>query len=894
MGQVDYRLTFSKPVAIKPAPGFRPFDPSDIEQSIVDRFEQQVNEHSSRIAVRTRDRELTYHALNCGSNAIARKIVNSCGNGEAPVALLLEQGAAAVTAILAVLKAGKIYVPIDPTDPTERISTILHNAQPELFVTDKAGLALLQHLAIDRQRVIRVDQLETAVADENLGLEISPDRAAYIFYTSGSTGTPKGVVDSPRNVLHNIMRYTNNLRIAPSDRLSLVQSCSFSGSVSSLFGALLNGATLFPVNLRRDGLQGLAALIDEQRLTMFHAVPSIFERLVESGGRLDSLRVIRLEGDRCAPRHVDLYRARFGPSCVLANGLGATETGLVGQYIIESQTAIPGPVVPVGYPTQDVECVILDESGAELPPGQVGQIAVRSRYLALGYWRSPALTGERFHADPKTPSVRLYHTGDLGRRHDDGCLEHLGRKDFQIRMRGRPVEAETVEAALTEFEGIAQAVVHARDDRDGQPRLVAYLVPAAGELPNASIIHQTLARRVPGYMIPSRYVTLDSLPLNSVGKVDRRALPAPDRTRPRLAEPFVAPRSENEKVVAEIWRELLGLTDIGVHDRFFELGGDSLQAVTLPLLLEKQVQVRLTDGDLLQADTVAGLAKLIERRATAGCLVPIRPDGSLTPFFCIHDQSGSIVEYHDLANLLGPEQPVYGLQSRGLGDGAPPLYRVADMAAHYIDKIKEVQANGPYLLGGNCFGGVVAFEMARLLEAQGETVALLALMDTACPVNKARPRTLLQPHLHKLLALPLREQAAYISVRVINRTRRALLRAWYHTVNRRVGDGGGDAATPGFLAKHLLDPRSAIQLASETYRPGKYKGGAVLFVVKPGANNDPGNHAGWDRLIEGELETVCFSGDVQPSGDTRVTCGPHLSALVDELNARLRRGHDLP
>ena len=511
------------PAALGP-PDFEPFAASAIEQSLASRFEQQVRNAPRRIAVCTRHEVLSYAELNTWANRIAALVLDSGTPRALPVAVMLEQGAALVAAILGVLKSGRPYVGLDPgLDETALRRTLEHcGAALLLTCTQHDQLAS----AIGGNGVARrnIDTIDASLPAPDPEVQRSPDDAAYIYYTSGTTGVPKGVVDNQRNVLHNVMRYTNSLRISPSDRLTLLQSVAFSGAVSSLFCALLNGATCLPIDLRREGFEGLAEWLAAQCATVYHSVPSIFQRLVATGRPLPSLRVVRLEGDLATPRHVELFQAHFKSGVTLVNGLGATETGISHQYPIDHGTQLSGGLVPVGYPNDGMQGLIVDADGAPLPPGQVGEVAIRSRYLAVGYWRQPELTARRFLHDPAAGTERVYRTGDQGRIRPDGCLELLGRSDHLRRIHGRWVDLQAIEAALVRHGDLRDAVVALREQPGGSTELVAFVVAQAGAARDTGRLRRVLQSQPEGLVMPTRFVWLDALPLDANGKVQRHAL----------------------------------------------------------------------------------------------------------------------------------------------------------------------------------------------------------------------------------------------------------------------------------------------------------------------------------------------------------------------------------
>ncbi|HEU4328597.1 MAG TPA: AMP-binding protein, partial [Roseiflexaceae bacterium] len=589
---------------------FELFAAADLDRSIVARFERQVERWPERTAVCMDGQQISYTALNQQANRIAHMLRAAHAGEPAPVALLLAQSPLLIAAIMGVLKAGMFYMPLDPDDPPARLGAALAAPPAVLLLTDAAYADLAARVVGDTPPLLRADKAGDWPA-ENLGLDLSPDQLAYLFFTSGTTGKPKSVVDSHRNVLHNIMRYTNRLAIGPDDGLTLIQYSSFSGSVSNIFGALLNGATLFPYDIRRDGAEAIGAWLLREPITIYHSVPSIFRAFLAEGRRFERVRIVRLEGDQAAPRDLELFQRHFPPSCRLVNGLGATECGIVRQLFADHQTRIDGPTLPIGYPVEDMELLLLDGAGQPVAVGETGEIVIRSRYLAVGYWNSPEQTAAAFRDDPE-PGFRRYHTGDLGRLHPDGCLEHLGRKTFQAKVLGHSLDLVEIEAALRRVTGVAEAAALVREDAGGEPRLVAYLVPVGAQPPLVTHIRQTLAGWLPDYAIPSAYVFLAALPLNANMKVDRRALPAPGHERPLLATPLALPRTPVEQRLAELWQAELGIAPVGVHDAFVELGGNSLSAARLLAAVRAAFGAELAPRSLFEPGTVAGLAALLD------------------------------------------------------------------------------------------------------------------------------------------------------------------------------------------------------------------------------------------------------------------------------------------
>jgi len=580
---------------VHPSNPFIEFKIDEIEQSLVDRFVQQAKRHPTRLAVALGNQRLTYEELNRAANRVAHAILASRGKKAEPVALIFEPSPVLAVAILGVLKASRIWVPIDPSYPSARIDYILKDSQATLILTNHQNSKLVEKLR-GNAPVLNVEDLDANFTEQDPDVPCSPDDLAYILYTSGSTGQPKGVIQNHRNVLHSIRGHTNALHICAEDRLSMLASCSHLAGVTAIFRALLNGAAVFPFHVKEEGIEKLADWLIRHEITIYNSVPLVFRHLVATldGTRtFPKLRLIHLGGESVFKRDVELYKTHFSKECVLLNNLGSTEASSYRQYFIHQDTPISENIVPVGYPVEDKDVTLLDEQGAEVETGEVGEITIESDYLAIGYWNQREATRQSFRPSPRGGRARIFKTGDLGRMLPDGRMVHLGRKDSQIKIRGHRIEIAEIKTALLDHPEIQESCVVTRKDVQDENRLIAYIVWRATKSSASSVLRAFLQERLPDYMVPSLFVELKSLPLTPNGKVDVQALPDPDFSRSDTPEVVDEPQTVTEKFLAEIWKEVLKVKQIARGDHFLELGGHSLSAARVVSRANKVFDVQL-------------------------------------------------------------------------------------------------------------------------------------------------------------------------------------------------------------------------------------------------------------------------------------------------------------
>ncbi|HEX7505320.1 MAG TPA: amino acid adenylation domain-containing protein [Polyangia bacterium] len=695
--------------------------------------EAQVERTPDAVAVVFGEKSLSFAELNAQANQLARALVAQGAGPDRVVGLYVERSVEMVVALLAVVKAGAAYLPVDPLLPEERSSYMLEDSGASLVVTEKSLRGTLP--TFSGSVVLLDDEDWKSNSRENLAVAVQPDHLAYVIYTSGSTGKPKGV-EVPRGALTNLLWSMRDwLGLTAEDRLLAVTTISFDIAGADMWLPLLVGARMV-VASREEAVDGasLREHIDRHGITFLQATPISWRLLLEAGWEGKSDIQIVCTGE-AMPR--DLAMVLQPMVRRLWNLYGPTETTI---WSTGYQVRDGSQPILIGRPVANTQCYILDEAGQPVPIGVVGELYIAGDGLARGYHARPELTAEKFLRDPfnPQPGARMYRTGDLARYLADSNIECLGRTDHQVKIRGYRIELGEIECVLAKHPTIEQAVMVAWEAQPGVVRLVAYVKPS-GDSISESELRAHLRQSVPDYMVPQHFVMVEAFPTTPNGKIDRKALPTPqtDDSGVFVAETYVEPRSELERRLTEVWRHVLGVERLGIRDSFFDIGGQSLLAVKLLGQISRVFGKRMPLTVLLEAPTVEQLAKHLEDTENndgVHSLVPLQATGTKAPLYWIPGGAalGLFTFSHDFIERLGPDQPVYGLAS-AFPKNAADIERVEQRAARYLKLIRRKQPHGPYNFNGFCAGGTIAFEMAQQLLEQGEEVGLLNLVNCWCP-----------------------------------------------------------------------------------------------------------------------------------------------------------------
>uniref|UniRef100_UPI0021E14437 non-ribosomal peptide synthetase n=1 Tax=Streptomyces sp. LS1784 TaxID=2851533 RepID=UPI0021E14437 len=838
--------------------GFNRTDAELPEAGLPELFARRVAATPDAVAVVAGTAELTYRELDLCSNRLARALIGQGVRPETPVAVLLERSAELVVAILAIVKAGGAYVPLDPRFPSSRIDLIIRETGAALVLTEDVLTALSQ----------------AESDDSDLEVVCDPRQLAYVMYTSGSTGKPKGIGVTHRDVA--------GLALDPgwangSHRSVLLHSpAAFDAATYELWVPLLGGGRIVLAPSGHLDVGALAQVIGRHGVTGLFLTVGLFHLAAEQQPDcFAGVREVWTGGDVVSPTAVARVMAACpGTSVVHVYGPTETTTFAVSQPL--SAPPVPARALPLGRPMANMRLHLLDAGLRPAVPGAVGELYLAGVGLARGYLAKPGLTAGRFVADPYGPAgQRMYRTGDLARWRADGTLEFAGRADGQVKLRGFRIEPGEIEIALTGLPGIAQAAVVVREDRPGDKRLVAYLVPVDEDAPVPDDLARRLGRELPDYMVPSAFVVLDALPLTANGKLDRAALPAPEY---RAAGAGRGPRTPQEQLLCGLFAEVLGREQVCIDDSFFELGGHSLLAARLVSRVRETLGVPVGLRTLFEAPTVAGLTSRLamnDPEDAFDAVLPLRSTGTRPPLFCIHPGGGISWCYSGLLNHLGPEYPVYAIQARGLARAETLPTSYEEMAADYADQIQKIQPDGPYRLLGWSAGGLIAHAIACELQARGERTELLAALD-AYPVKDVVLEESPVPTERDVLVGILDCDPAELGEGPLSYAEVA-------EILRRRGSALAHLDEQRIEAVVRIMINNA-ELAA-THAPGRFEGGLLLFNSTIDRTEDSAGAGTWRPYVTGRIDpydiTTRHDRMTQPGSLAQI--GPIVAARLAEL-----------
>ncbi|MBK8549766.1 MAG: amino acid adenylation domain-containing protein [Ignavibacteria bacterium] len=846
------------------------------DKTIIDLFEEQVSKTPDAAAVIFEQEKLTYKELNERSNRLAHYLQSKGVKAETLVPICIERGIEMITGILGILKAGAAYVPIDPEYPEERIRYILEDTKASIVLSSKKSSQGLPDSTEFTIISSDTDQLLiNSQSSVNIGTYPKPGDLAYVIYTSGSTGKPKGVMIEHYSVVNLINAQSSYFNIISDERILQFSNYCFDASVEQIFLALLNGASLV---LFKEGLQlnseGFENLLNEEKITHLHATPSFLENL--NPDHYKYLKRVIAGGDVCKKELSEKWKDKVS----FYNEYGPTETTVTSiEYhadsIIEKTISLP-----IGRPVFNTAVYILDKNKRIVPIGIAGEIFISGAGLARGYLNGPELTKEKFTDNhfSKGRESKLYRTGDLGRYLPDGNIEYLGRIDEQVKIRGFRIELGEIENVLLQSELVDQVAVVAKEDKQGNRRLIGYAV--AEGLFDKNAIVSYLKSRLPDYMVPSLWMKIDRFPLTSNGKIDKKALPDPD-ARELMNNEYEAPGDDLERALVGILQKLLDVKDIGINDNFFELGGHSLLALRFFDSIEKLTERKLALSTLFNSPTIKELAKIINDTGWTPpwkSLIPINPGGSRLPFFCVPPAGSTALHFQQLLKYISKDQPVYVLESIGMDGKEKPHTDLKEMAAFYVKEILSLQPKGPYLLGGRCFGGRVAFEMAQQLRQSGHKVALLAIFDTWPPFTAPPPEYIPQKRdakhfitrsFHHMRKGRILQVAKNYSAFVFYKTMSGIKRKMEYILSDK---------------QHRIyeEVKNLHFRAQDRYVAVKYPG--KITLIECGAFNTESREK-WKNLAEEGFETYTIPG----TDHKTITMEPHVRLFAEKLNFVLEK-----
>jgi amino acid adenylation domain-containing protein len=692
---------------------------------IINAFERTAAKNKDKMAVETAKTRITYGQLQAAVHGAAGAILSRNPAPQQTVGILLEHGLEQVTALLAVLKARKIYVPLDSAYPEERLAWMIRDAELGMIVTNNMNMSMAQRLcaSIPGKQDIHILQLDEITSENSSKEKLTPEQeefedcTAYILYTSGSTGKPKGVVQTCKNVCFYTDAYVKSLSITPADRVTYLSSFSHDGAIQDIYSALFSGAALCPLDIRPGGKFTAADIgkwLIKQKITLYHSVPTVFRYAVtalEQDQVFPHLRLIVTGGEKLHPNDILLARIHF-PHVEFAHMYGQTESSVNTMGFIDTKQKTGR--ITIGEPLQGIKLLLLNPEGEPVEPFEQGEIFVASPHISPGYWKNPEATAKVFLFDEQLGPI--YRSGDLGKSGIDGSIEFIGRKDLQVKIRGFRIEPGEIETQLRQHKKIKEALVMDRERKTGEKYLCAYIV--AHEPFDLSEARAFLAMTLPDYMVPDYFIHIQGIPVNPNGKVDRNALPEPDLTP---AESYQAPQDEIQEKLAGICAEVLSIDKniIGTNTNFFDLGGNSLNLVSLISKIHQQLGCEVPVTEVFKNPTIKYISHLIKSNEYIEGEVFLLNNLTQRKLFCFPPGIGFGVSYQALASVL----PGYTLYAFNF---IPHENRIQQ----YVELIAKLQPEGPYILMGWSAGGRLVFQVTGELERRGHNVPGVILVDS--------------------------------------------------------------------------------------------------------------------------------------------------------------------
>jgi len=861
--------------------------------SLAQLFEKQVEKNPDTPALIDQGEAVTYDQLNRRANQLSHYLQKQGVTQGTLLAICLGRSVEAVVGILAVLKAGGAYIPLDPSYPADRLNFMLCDSQAEILITQAPTLSILANFS---GTAICLDSDEDAIAQTS---RVNPDpppepaNLAYVIYTSGSTGTPKGVLGTHRGIVNGLTWLWKTYPFVPGEVCCQKTALSFVDSIWELFAPLLQGV---PTVIIRD-----AVLLDPQQFlnTLAHyqvsriiLVPSLLRLLLDNYSHLirkaSQLNTWIVSGEALSLQLVQTFR-KTRPTARLINLYGSSEVSANATCFDISLLPDQATRVPIGRPISNTKVYVLTRELQPVPVGVTGELYISGEGLAQGYWRHPQLTQERFLDHPFIPEEKLYKTGDLVRYARDGNLEYLGRCDEQIKIRGFRIELGEITTVITQYPEVRDSVVLVSEEAQGEQRLIAYIVPKEGSQNITAALLACLQEKLPSYMVPSAFVIVDALPLTPSGKVDKRSLLTHRAPQVNPAQSFVAPRNFTELTLVKLWESLLETHPIGVTDNFFNVGGHSFLAVRLAARIQDQFSHHISLSTLFENPTIEKLANIVRqpaRQHSYSHLVAINAASASSPtppFFCIHGAGGGINNYFKLSRRLGETYPFYGLEHTVGEDGLETL-AVEEAASRYLQEIQAIQSDGPYLLGGHCYGGVLAFEIAQQLQKQGQTVALLAVIDTIIPETPIEPSKDDDAKFLLRMAKAVKTNHNVDFSLPFEELRDLTLEAQFHLVNQKANFIFSDTEINDFIRYYRLF-KSHVQ-AMRAYVPQVYPGTMALFRAQKKIIHEFNNPEwdtddpllGWSEYTSQPIHVIEVPGD-----HFSMFVEPHIQVLTEHL-----------